>query len=434
LSAPAVPHSYDPPALALEHVRSGRYREAVAVCRERLAEDPGDVGALRLLSRVLLHSGHGALATLLLGQAVKSRPEEPVLLVDLGAALRSMESHDDAAGAYERALAADPASAEAYFGLLELEKLGELEACLRAAAELAPGDPAPRFALANLLLETGRDEAAREAFDRAVELDARCRDRHMNVGSLLAMRKQHARASRMYGWGLRLNPDDPQLSHMVDALEGESSGAAAPHAYVADFFDAFADTFEETLVERLEYQAPQLVVDALHRWMPASGASDLTVLDAGCGTGLCGPLLRPLAGRLVGIDLSAGMLEHARASGAYDDLRQAELVGAMTAEPSTYDVIVAADVLLYFGELDELFGAAAGALRPGGLMALTVERDDGPRHVLRPSGRYAHSEGYLRASAADAGLVPMDVRECTLRLELGKRVAGLVSVLQAPSE
>ena len=138
MTASAVPRSYDPPALALEHVRTGRYREAVAVCRERLAEDPGDVGALRLLSRVLLHSGHGALATLLLEQAVKASPDEPVLLVDLGAALRSMESDDDAAAAYERALAADPASTEAFFGLLELGRLGELEARLQSAAELAP--------------------------------------------------------------------------------------------------------------------------------------------------------------------------------------------------------------------------------------------------------------------------------------------------------
>ena len=431
MTASAVPRSYDPPALALEHVRAGRNREAVAVCRERLAEDPGHVGALRLLSRVLLHSGQGALATLLLEGALKSQPDEPVLLVDLGEALRSAGSDDAAASAYERALAADPASIEAFFGLLELGRIIELEACARSAAEVAGDDPRPRFALANTLLEEGRDDAAREAFDRAVELDPRYRHRHLHVGTRLAMRKRPERAARMYRWGLRLNPADPPLSHMLAALEGESSGAAAPAGYVADFFDSFADSFEQTLVERLDYQGPRLVVDALRRWLPASGPPDLTILDAGCGTGLCGPLLRPLARRLVGIDLSAGMLEHARASGAYDELHQADLVDAMSTTPATYDVIVAVDVLIYFGELDELFRAAAHALRPGGLMAVTVEQDRGAGYVLRSTGRYAHSEDYLRGSAADAGLVPLDRSECTLRLEYGKPVAGLVSVLQA---
>jgi predicted TPR repeat methyltransferase len=431
LTASAVPRSYDPPALALEHVRAGRNREALAVCRERLAEDPGDVGALRLLSRVLLHTGHGPLATLLLEGAVKSKPDEPVLLADLGDALRSAGSDDGAAAAYERALSADPASIEAFFGLLELGRSADLEARLRSAAERAESAPAPRFALANILLETGKDDPAREAFDRAVELNPHYRYKHLNAGTRLAMRKRPERAARMYRWGLRLNPADPQLGHMLDALEGETSGAAAPAGYVADLFDSFADSFEHTLVERLEYQAPQQAVAALRRRLPASGASDLTVLDAGCGTGLCGPLLRPLARWLVGVDLSAGMLEHARASGAYDELHQAELVDAMGSTPATYDAIVAADVLLYFGELDEVFQAAARALRPGGLIAVTAEQSDGSGYVLRPTGRYAHSEDYLRASAAGGGLVPLELTECTLRLEFGKPVAGLVSVLQA---
>jgi predicted TPR repeat methyltransferase len=134
------------------------------------------------------------------------------------------------------------------------------------------------------------------------------------------------------------------------------------------------------------------------------------------------------------VDLSAGMLERAAHSGTYDELRIGELVAAMNAEPETYDLIVAADVLIYFGSLDELFEAAAGALRPAGLVAVTVERHGEDGYVIRTSGRYAHSEGYLRASSERAGLEVLDVRQCVSRLEMGEPVASYVAVLQAPPE
>jgi predicted TPR repeat methyltransferase len=128
------------------------------------------------------------------------------------------------------------------------------------------------------------------------------------------------------------------------------------------------------------------------------------------------------------------MLELAKASGAYDELRRGELAAAMAAEPAAYDVIVAADVLIYFGALDEVLQAAARALRPGGLMALTLERHEGESYVLRSSGRYAHNPDYLRASAAQAGLTVLDVQECALRLELAQSIRGIIVLLQAPSD
>lgn len=221
---------------------------------------------------------------------------------------------------------------------------------------------------------------------------------------------------------------------MLRALDGDRSDTRASDEYVAQLFDAFADHFDEKLVGQLNYRAPAIIMDALSARLPSPARQELSILDAGCGTGRCGPLLRPFARRLVGVDLSAGMLERAEASEAYDELRVGELVGAMEAEPDSYDLIVAADVLVYFGALDEVLRAAARALRPAGLAAVTVERHDDGDYALRASGRYAHSASYLRATAERAGLEVLDVQDCVCRWESGGPLAAYVAVLRAPAE
>jgi predicted TPR repeat methyltransferase len=127
------------------------------------------------------------------------------------------------------------------------------------------------------------------------------------------------------------------------------------------------------------------------------------------------------------------MLAVAEASAEYDELRVDEVTLAMEAEPAAYDLVVATDVLNYFGRLEEFFAAAARALRSNGRVAVTAERHDGDGYVLRSSGRYAHSADYLRAAAARAGLAPVNIRECSLRLELGSPVTGYTAVLERSS-
>jgi predicted TPR repeat methyltransferase len=425
----AVEEQQNPALDVLEYVRTGRVREGIDLCHARLAEHPGDVQAVRVVAGLLLQAGQAAVAGLLLDQALKANPSHGALRAELGMALASAGSRDAAAEAFERALLDDPVNADAHFGLTELGATDVLIRALRAAVSARPSDPAAHFALGNALLDADDESAARDSFRRAVELEPKMARRHVTAGARLAMAGRYEQARRVYAWGLTFNPADPQLRHLARALDGGVGPERAADEYVADLFDDFADSFDDTLVGRLEYRAPELVVEAVRTRLPVPAERTLTVLDAGCGTGLCGSLLRPLAGRLVGIDLSEKMLERAQATGAYDELRVAEIAAAMMAEPAAYDVIVAADVLPYFGALDDLFAAAATALRPDGLLAVTVERYDEEGYVLRSSGRYAHGAAYLRSMAAEAGLRCLDLHECSPRLEAGKPVEGYVAVL-----
>ena len=220
-------------------------------------------------------------------------------------------------------------------------------------------------------------------------------------------------------------PANASARHLVAAISGEDVPARASDRYVETMFDSFADSFDGKLA-RLDYRAPELVGGAVAM---ACGMPDRTldILDAGCGTGLCGPYLRPLARRLVGVDLSGGMLARASHRGDYTELTQAELTGFLCDHPAAFDLIVSADTLCYFGALDDVLSGAAVALRRPGVLVFTVEANLGPEpHRLNPHGRYSHEEDYVSRAMREAGFVWNEIRHDQLRVERGEPVAGFV--------
>jgi predicted TPR repeat methyltransferase len=207
----------------------------------------------------------------------------------------------------------------------------------------------------------------------------------------------------------------------------------ASNAFVQSTFDAFAASFEAKLAS-LSYRAPELVAASLaDAGRVADGRS--RILDIGCGTGLCGPLLRPYAARLVGVDLSAGMLAHAREKDVYTDLQQCELTEFLRSRRDAFDVMVSADTLVYFGDLQEFCQAAADALSPSGLLVFTLEHavDEDVDYRLELHGRYSHGIGYVKRVLTQSGLTA-DVGTAELRNEAGAPVAGLVVRATKPGE
>lgn len=150
------------------------------------------------------------------------------------------------------------------------------------------------------------------------------------------------------------------------------------------------------------------------------------VLDAGCGTGSLGTLLHHRARSLVGVDLSQEMLTRAAQRGVYGQLHRAELTAFMAEHPAAFDLIVAADVLIYFGDVAPLLTAAATALRPGGWMAFSVEDLDSGDWRLMLHGRYCQSEPYIRRCLAAAGMEAVHLTRSILRSEKGQGVAGSI--------
>jgi predicted TPR repeat methyltransferase len=201
----------------------------------------------------------------------------------------------------------------------------------------------------------------------------------------------------------------------------------ASNGFIEATFDSFASSFESKL-ERLSYRAPALIA-AMVQDSGVEQTRCLDVLDAGCGTGLCGSIIAPFARRLLGVDLSQGMLAHAKEKNVYDQLTKSELTEYLRDHGESFDLIVSADTLVYFGDLTGIISALGEALRPNGLAVFTLERtvadNCGADYSLQPHGRYSHAPAYVERLLAFSGL-QSKIIQADLRTEAGAPVPGLV--------
>ncbi len=204
---------------------------------------------------------------------------------------------------------------------------------------------------------------------------------------------------------------------------------APPAAYVRGLFDDYADRFETALVEELGYRAPWLIADLIETARPGGRFS--RGLDLGCGTGLMAEALMGRVDHFTGCDLSPEMIARAGAECRYHALAVADAVDYLRRCEGSFDLVTAADVLVYVGALGDLFGEISAHLASGRLFAFSVEESTGDDLVLRDSLRYAHSEAYVRSVSAEAGLAILDLRRATLRYDRGAPIEGLVVLTAA---
>lgn len=418
-------------SIAIECQRNWQLEDAEKVYQRLTEAAPDHPGVLHFAGLLAHQMGQGEKALSMIERSLAIEPNRADWHSNLGIVLKARGKLDEAIEAYRRALELDPSHANAHCNLGVLlrarGKPAEAEESYRTAIRLDPEHVEAHHNLGVLLTATGRAQEAVVCFCKVLTLIPEQPGARTHLATAYCILGQRDKAVALFEQWLRECPGDPVAQHMLAACSGKDVPPRASDAYIERTFDDFAASFDSKLAE-LGYRAPQLVASALAEAGLEPDRSRV-ILDAGCGTGLCGPLLAPYAARLVGVDLSGGMLAQARARGLYDELVKQELTAYLEAHPAAYDVVVSADTLVYFGALEAVVGAAARALRAGGLLVFTVEelRDGGldGDYRIDTHGRYSHRREYVETVLRSAGLHPLIV-PAELRMERAAPVRGLV--------
>ena len=338
---------------------------------------------------------------------------------------------EKAVGLIEAALRIDAGQAAAHFNLGNalrlLKRHAEAIQCYDRAIALNPGHGGAHNNRANCLFDIRRFNDAVAGFDRALAINPGAAEIWHNRGKALAELNVAQEAIASFKRALELGGDAARLAYELAALGAANAPPAAPEQFIANLFDNYAETFDQHLVDQLRYSAPQATINAAKRF---AATDNLDVLDLGCGTGLCAPLLEPIAKSLTGVDLSPKMLEKARALGLYDALFNANVDTFLAQRAAEFDLVVATDLFIYIGDLREIFAGTSRALKPRGLFAFSVEQCTDRDFFLQPSKRYAHSESYLRRLAADHDFTVQYIEPSFIRKDQNTDIHGLVAVLQ----
>lgn len=373
-----------------------RWEKARVLLEKLLEQQPHNPRALTGMAKVVQEKGDQAQATVYLNRALACGPI-PATYYLLSVQAYQNEQLEEAFKLLNKAIEGEPGNVDYRMLMASIAQgLGtaaDVENQLRIVLQQNPDHVPAMAALAGILSPTGRHEEAKQLAERVLARD----------------------------------PNHVSAKHLYQALCGVTPETTAPE-YVAELFDAYASNFEHHLVEKLGYHVPsylrQMVQELRPEWKSVS------LFDMGCGTGLMAQELKDMTARRVGVDLSPKMIEQAEKKGLYEKAYVGDAVESLKKDPSSYELIIAADVLVYIGALEKLFAAAKSHLAAEGLFMFSIEiGEDNHDYTLRPSGRYAHSARYVERLAAEHGFTIAAKKETPLRREAKGQLNAMLYAL-----
>lgn len=422
---------------AISFHTAGDLIRAEQIYRQVLEQDPVHPIALHYLGIFLHQNGQHDEGVQNIRLSCALQPDNPDWHNDLGNVLFALREFEEASEAYQASLEVQPGDCVVWNNLGSSQvQHGDTEGAIHSFEQALALQPEFGPALIHLgnIYEAAGDKMSSSHYQcRAFVLPPlEGKSKQMLGISFYFLGRLQEAADNYRAW-MDEEPHNPIAAHMYAACSQIEVPGRASDSYIEKHFDRYAETFNANLVDQLAYRGPELIAQGLTA--VTSGHKQYDVLDIGCGTGLCAPIVAPYARTLIGVDLSGKMLEQAQLRGGYDQLVKQEITEYMLTRHAAFDLVLSADTLIYFGSLDQVFQAVVGALRPDGYFIFTVEslaasEPSTAGYELHPSGRYRHSAACVQQALSTSGMRVISVTEAVLREEIRQPVAGMVFVAQ----
>lgn len=371
--------------------------DAIAHCKQRLKIEPNHVETHHQLAVALTQENHWEEAIVHYQQTLALKPDHEEALHNLGALYVVQRKTDLALPCYLKLLEFHP-DFDAYYNI------------------------------GVIYLYQDRHDEAIQYLNEALRLEPEALNVHINLGAAHLKKEELKKAAFHYEIALSLKPNDPELLYILAALSQKSSPKTAPKAYIENLFDQYAPYFDKHLTHYLHYRVPELLLNAVKKEVGVPFKIS-TLLDLGCGTGLCGLSFNSYAEKMIGIDLSDKMLSVAHDKKIYTHLENKDIHDALQ-QYNELDLIIAGDVFGYVGDLDLTFSLAKNALRKGGMFAFTTEKTWIADFQLQNNARFAHHKKYIEALAERHHFEISHCENAVLRTQKEQAVEGFVWVLK----
>lgn len=349
---------------------AGNLSQASKLYQRILYMDQGNADALYDLGMIFFATKKFDTAIAWFTRAIEVKPNEAHIYNALGNVYDAQEKYHLALKCYERAILLNPDYVDAMYNCaLSLHKLEKYNLAIEMYKRVLSKNPEFIAALSNL-------------------------------GVLQKQLDQPQEAISSFRKVLSIDPNNALAKHLAASIEGEVV-AESPKEYVEGLFDGLAENFEASLVDKLGYSIPN-VMKRLIENVPRGQSKFSHALDLGCGTGLAAEMFCDRCGSMTGVDVSSKMIEKAREKSLYDDLYIADISEFLLKNKISFDLVLATDVFVYTGDLDQVFALVRMACAQGGLFAFSVEGLEsgcGRGYELLPTGRFSHSPEYIKSLA-----------------------------------
>ncbi len=364
--------------------------------------------------------------------SVQTDPQHLPSLVNLAAVYAYFKERAKAISTYQTILSFDPDDLIVHMNLAALYILDkDWDLALEQYAQVLDLDKNnfdAYFNLGVIFMEKERYDLAASYLQTAVSLQPQNADAHYNYATSLLKQDLKQSAEYHLKQAITFDPNNEVFQFRWAAISGQALPLRPPKAYIETLFDRYAERFDQDLLEKLEYRAPELLAELLKELLSQIAAP--RVMDLGCGTGLCGQRLRADVNVLIGVDLSSQMLAIARDKKIYDELIQADMLDVFSDRDFKLDALVSGDVFIYWGDLQPLFLALKTALNSGAYLAFSCEECKGESFTLSATGRYQHSFHYIQTLLEQTGFTLLTESAVSLRQQQGEAVAGRVYLCQ----
>lgn len=417
---------------ALVLIQQKKLTKAIEQLEKVLARHANFTAALGQIGELYLETDQADKALPYLDRRVELEPEHVEANHSLAQALAMTHDFEAACQYYEKTLMLDAKHPEANHNLANTYvKLHQNEKAINYYLRQLENNPLAEsyYNVGVLMMYLERNKDAIQYLESAQKMNPKHVPTYLNLGAIYLKLKNLEQAITSYKEALGLNPDDEETRYIIDALSNNETPKRAPNAYLQSLFDQYALHYDKHLEQFLEYRVPQQLKKILIEETNLDEAT-WTVLDLGCGTGLSGEAFKDFSNTLIGVDISENMIDAAKHKEIYQDLIVNDIESALT-EFTDINLVIAADVFTYIGDLEPIFSGTSKALKQGGYFTFSVERTFDRDFQVQKTLRYAHAKTYIEKLALQHGFKVLRCDNAILRKQQKVGVEGYLFLLQA---